>query len=351
MSRWLDRQVSEYDPMMRLIATSEAAFKRHLGWMIKVFPPLFGFSIFLAYFNQYGFYPSFDLFQFSSLLLAAAVVGVVVIGAIVLLLFLPGAVIFQFFLEKPTIKDELRYARPYREEDRTPFAVTLLILPFFLPFMVLATLQLVVLLNDPSSYVTYIKFAPIGVGLLSGLLLQWRFGLPRFAFLNYGFAAYVPLMMVSLFTAYTLFDSASRFEEFLGGAAKWPLLIGVTLVLSGIAALCAATPIGGWSFALHTSVFFAMIIAFYSGTLTTLPEKTIQRLGLGHYTAERLVLDAQYCEAGTRQLLELDERCTLENVAVVWSLGETLVFQRAGHDKQLYQIPSRVVKAIVKAVK
>lgn len=351
MSRWLDRQVSEYDPMMRLIATSEAAFKRHLSWMIKVFPLLFGFSIFLAYFNQYGFYPSFDLFQFSSLLLAAALVGVVVIGAFVLLLLLPGAMIFQLFLENRTIKDELRYARPCREEDQTSFTVTQLILLFFLPFMMLTTLQLVVLLNTPSSYLMYMEFTPIGVGLLSGLLLQWRFGLPRFAFLHYGLAAYVPLVLVSFFTAYTLFNSASRFEEFLGGAAKWPILIGVTLVLSGIAALCAATPIGGWSFALHTSVFFAMIIAFYSGTLTTLPEKTIQRLGLGHYTAEHVVLDAQYCEAGTRQLLELDERCTLENVAVVWSLGETLVFQRAGHDKQLYQIPSRVVKAIVKAVK
>lgn len=217
--------------------------------------------------------------------------------------------------------------------------------------MLLALVQLVVLLNDPASYAMYIKFAPIGVGLLSGLLLQWRFGLPRFAFLRYGFAAYVPLMLVSLFMAYTLSDSASRFDELLGGAAKWPLLVGVTVVLSGIAALCAAAPIGGWSFALHLTAFFAMLIAFYSGTLTTLPEKTIQRLGLGHYTAERLVLDAGYCDGGTRRLFDLGEDCALANLEIVWSLGDTLVFRRRGQDQALYQIPSRVVKAIVKSSK
>lgn len=60
----------------------------------KALPSTLGFGMFLAYFARNHFYPSFDLFQFSSLLLAAACLGFLAIGAFVAALFLPGAWVY-----------------------------------------------------------------------------------------------------------------------------------------------------------------------------------------------------------------------------------------------------------------
>ena len=88
-----------------------------------------------------------------------------------------------------------------------------------------------------------------------------------------------------------------------------------------------------------------MVIAGYSGLLTTLPDKAVKTLGLGNYLAEAILLEPNYCEAPIEQL-PVDNSCVMKDVHVVWSLGETLVLR--SDDNRVIQIPSRFIRAIIK---
>lgn len=90
MQKWKDRPPSE-DAIDVVLRASPAFLKRHGSLLVKGLPPLTGFFIFLLYFYRNHFYPSFDLFQFSSLLLAAACIGFVIVGVVVVTMVLPGA--------------------------------------------------------------------------------------------------------------------------------------------------------------------------------------------------------------------------------------------------------------------
>ncbi|MNF89229.1 hypothetical protein D3C84_717460 [compost metagenome] len=98
---------------------------------------------------------------------------------------------------------------------------------------------------------------------------------------------------------------------------------------------------------LCSSIPLALAITFYSGTLTTMPERVMKGLGLGNYEASEIALDSGYCEKNPPKVLSLDQSCSLKNVQVVWSLGETLVLRL--RDEMQVQIPSRHVKAILRS--
>ncbi|WP_454253387.1 hypothetical protein [Pseudomonas sp. Marseille-Q7302] len=73
MPRWTDQPATDTDAVFDFILKFSSTFlRRHASLLAKVLPPTLGFGMFLAYFARNHFYPSFDLFQFSSLLLAAA---------------------------------------------------------------------------------------------------------------------------------------------------------------------------------------------------------------------------------------------------------------------------------------
>ncbi|MNR59447.1 hypothetical protein D3C85_1807070 [compost metagenome] len=78
-----------------------------------------------------------------------------------------------------------------------------------------------------------------------------------------------------------------------------------------------------------------------------MPERVMKGLGLGNYEASEIALDSGYCEKNPPKVLSLDQSCSLKNVQVVWSLGETLVLRL--RDEMQVQIPSRHVKAILRS--
>ena len=119
MQKWTDQPATDSDDVLDFILAFAGTFlRRHASLIAKVLPPAFGFGIFLAYFARHHFYPSFDLFQFSSLLLAAACLGFGVVGAFVAGLSLPGAWIFHGFLNTRAIKEDITYALPYQGDSR-----------------------------------------------------------------------------------------------------------------------------------------------------------------------------------------------------------------------------------------
>ncbi|SFP15432.1 hypothetical protein [Pseudomonas borbori] len=345
--KWIDRPATDTDWFDLALELSNGFFRRHFSLVAKAAPPLFGFGIFVFYFYRNHFYPSFDLFQFSSLLLAAAAIGFAIIGVLVVPLFLPGPWIFSQFLEHKTIKDKLRDSRPYLDSQRVWWVLKLGCLVYWLPFLACTAGLLTVALLAPKLFVLSIFLMPVLVSLLAGLLVQAAFGLPPFSFLRYLWAADVAVMAVGGFTAFILMQTAPVIEGFDIGMWGWLVFVAVMLIVSLIAAICSFLFIAGWNAALHFSVFFALLIAGYSGVLTTLPEKTVRALGLGNYQADALLLAQSYCDEATLKRLALDEGCALTKVHVVWSLGENLILRT--DDERTMQIPSRFIRAIVKS--
>ncbi|MGM3387268.1 hypothetical protein KXR94_06420 [Stutzerimonas stutzeri] len=343
--KWMDRPAPDEDIFDRALESSSNFLRRHISMILKIAPPLFGFGMFVLYFYRNHFYPSFDLFQFSSLLIAAAAIGFIIIGLLVVLLFLPGPWIFGQFLDLRIIKDELRYSRPYLDHQLGWWALKLGGLVFALPFLTCALGLLSILVLAPPLFTISVLVVPILVTLLFGLIIQAVFMLPKFSFVRYMWAADVGVMVVGVLVTYTLGQSAPIIEGFQIGAWKWVVYVAAVLGVSGIAALCSFAFIAGWNPALHFSAFFAMFIAGYSGLLTTLPDKAVQALGLGNYLAEAVLLEPNYCEAPIEQL-PMDASCVMKDVHIVWSLGETLVLRSA--DNRVVQIPSKFVRAIIK---
>lgn len=343
--RWIDQPASDEDVFDRFLESSSAFLNRHISIILKAGPPLFGFAIFVFYFYRHQFYPSFDLFQFSSLLIAAAAIGFTIIGLLVFALFGPGIWIYHQFLQHKQVKGDLKYSLPYLEVRRGWWVLKLGSLVFWLPFIGCTLGLVAALILAPSLFTLSVVLVPIAVTLLFGLVIQMVFELKPFSFLRYMWAADVGVMIAALLTTFTLGQSAPIIEGLQIGAWKWAIYVAVVLVVPLIAALCAFVFVAGWNAALHFSIFFALLIALYSGLLTTLPEKTVRALGLGNFQAEAILLERDYCDEQVRQL-PLDAACAMNNIHVIWSLGETLILQR--DDGGVVQIPSRFVRAIIK---
>ena len=343
--RWIDQPISDEDVFDRFLELSSTFLNRHISIILKAGPPLFGFAVFVFYFYRHQFYPSFDLFQFSSLLIAAAAIGFTIIGLLVFALFSPGISIYQLFLQHKQVKGDLKYSLPYLEEHRGWWVLKLGSLVFWLPFIACTLGLMAVLILTPPLFPLSVVLVPIAVTLLFGLIIQMVFELKPFSFLRYIWAADVGVMTAGLLTTFTLGQSAPIIEGFQIGVWKWAIYVAVVLVVPLIAALCAFVFVAGWSAALHFSIFFALVIALYNGLLTTLPEKTVRALGLGNFQAEAILLERDYCDEQVKHL-PLDAACAMNNIHVIWSLGETLMLRR--NDGRVIQIPSRFVRAIIK---
>lgn len=344
--RWTDRADDDTDPIERLMAFSSTFLRRHIGWLVKVFPPLFGFAIFVLYFYRNGFYPSFDLFQFSSLLIAAACIGFCFVGILVAALFAPGAWFFHQFLNSKEIKERFRNSRPYDNAKQDNWVLLLGSLAYVLPYLLLGAALFTVTAFSPRDFLKALFVLPIPVSLVFGIVLQQRFKLNAFSFLKYMWAAYIALVCVGGLMAFILVQSYALIDAEHRDAWEWVLLIGIPVVLSIVAGLCSMLHLIGWNPALHFSTFFAVIIGGYSGILTTLPETTVKKLGLGNYEATSIVLAPEYCEGGAQARLALGEGCALDDVHVVWSLGENITLRLA--EKRLVQIPAHFVRAVIR---
>jgi len=350
MTRWLDKPSMDSDEIIDLvIERSQRFFSRYASPVAKFCPPLFGFAIFLLYFNRHGFYPTFDLFQFSSLLLAAAVLGFALVGTYVLLLVVPGAWLHYGFVNSPSIKEELRYIRPANDKQTYRFVGILIGLVYVAPFATSALCVMYVTFAYTSLFQHAMFLVPALITLIAGLLLQKLLELRNYSFLRYMWSAYLPTAIVALFSFLIIRDAATGIDQMDNDLLRACVVYGTPVLISVIAGICAISFVAGWSFTLHFSTFFALLIAFYTGLLTTLPDKTVRAIGLGNYQAERIILDSSYCDSDAQKALKFDNQCSLKNVHVVWLMGDSLLFKRNADDKQLIQVPSRFIKMVIKA--
>ncbi|KTT26494.1 hypothetical protein SB14R_03255 [Pseudomonas oryzihabitans] len=346
MPRWTDQPATDTDAVFDFILEfSGTALRRHASLLAKVLPPTLGFGMFLAYFARNHFYPSFDLFQFSSLLLAAACLGFLTIGAFVAALFLPGAWVYYRFINTPAIKEDITYALPYRTEGRFRKIMLLMTLVFFVPYLLAGFSDAAILFVDPELFVSVSLLAPIPITLLAGVAVQGLFDMCRFSFLKFVWEAYLPTMVVGLFIVWMLAQAYPLVSEWQP-LFKWGALAIAPFIISFVVTMTSMIFIAGWNAALMFSLFFALLLAGYSGVLTTLPETMVKTLGLGNYQAKAIVLDASYCAKEQPKVLPTNEQCMLQDVQVVWSLGEAFVLRLA--DGSTARLPASAIRALVK---
>ncbi|KTT10099.1 hypothetical protein NS2R_19895 [Pseudomonas oryzihabitans] len=347
MPRWTDQPATDTDAVFDFILEfSGTALRRHASLLAKVLPPTLGFGMFLAYFARNHFYPSFDLFQFSSLLLAAACLGFLTIGAFVAALFLPGAWVYYGFINTPAIKEDITYALPYRTEGRFRKIMLLMTLVFFVPYLLAGFSDAAILFVDPELFTSVAFLAPIPITLLAGIAVQGLFDLRRFSFLKFVWQAYLPTMIVGLFIFWMLAQAYPLVSDWQP-LFKWGALAIAPFIISFVVTMTSMVFIAGWNAALMFSLFFALFLAGYSGVLTTLPETMVKTLGLGNYQAKAIVLDASYCAKEQPKVLPTNEQCVLQDMQVIWSLGEAFVLRLA--DGSTARLPASAIRALVKS--
>lgn len=349
MERWSDRPAPETNLIDRFAATSSVFFKRYSVQIAKFAPPSAGFALFLLYFHTNHFYPSFDLLQFSSLLLGAGMVGFLIVGLLMVGLLVPGLVIFHSFIERPEIRGAIiRWLGP-QEVRQLRKAFGLLALIYMGPYSVNSIILSSVLLHCPEHYIKALIAVPVSVCLLFGIAIQLTFKLPRSAFLRFAYCAWVPVMMVGGVAFSVISDTAHFIDGIENGSLKTLAVYLIPLGACLVAAICAAGSFGGLTYAFHFALFFALAIAFYSGTLAGMPDRVVRNLGLGNYEAQNVVLEESYCKGAAPKDIPLTPECELKDVQVVWSMGDIFTF-RLGNTKSTSQIqlPSRFVKAIIR---
>lgn len=352
MEKWSDRPEPEQDPIDRAMAISSTLFEKHATQAVKFAPPAAGFALFLLYFHTNHFYPSFDLLQFMSLLLGAGMVGFAIIAILWIGLLLPGLWIFKGFVNQKQIKERVVEWMNADERRKTRKVLILIFLLYAGPYCT-STLGLthLVLIQFGSPIITTGGISLI-TALLFGVLLQLLIGLPKFSFLRYVYNSWVPIMAINVLALSVMVDSAELINKLEGGKLQQMAIYLVTAGACVVAAVSAMGCFGGLKYSLHFSLFFALMIALYSGVLAGMPERVIQKLGLGNYQAQSILLEADYCTGHELKELPITDGCTLKNVKVVWSLGETMTLRVGSNtEARQVQLPSRFVKAIIRSEK
>lgn len=243
------------------------------------------------------------------------------------------------------IKEDITYAMPYRGEGRFHKIMLLMKLVFFVPYLLAGFSDAAILFVDPELFVSVALLAPIPITLLAGMAVQWLFDLRRFSFLKFVWEAYLPTMVVGLFIFWMLaqaYPLVSDWQPLL----KWGALSIAPFIIAFVTTMTSMLFIAGWKAAMMFSLFFALFLAGYSGVLTTLPETMVKTLGLGNYQAKAIVLDAAYCAKEQPKVLPTTEHCVLQDVQVVWSLGEAFVLRLA--DGSTARLPATAIRALVK---
>lgn len=349
MEKWSDRPASEQDPIDRFAVISSGFFKRYSAQIAKFAPPAAGFVLFLLYFHTNHFYPSFDLLQFSSLLLGAGMIGFFLIGLLMIGLLVPGLVIFHGFVERQEIRSGIIRWVNQDEAMRVRRAFGVMALCYAGPYGLNSLILSTVLLHSPSYYVRALLVVPLLVCLLFGIATQLIVKLPRTAFLRFAYCAWVPVMMTGGVAFWTVSDTAGYIDSIENGTLKMLAFYMIPLGACLVAAICAGGSFGGLTYAIHFALFFALAIALYSGLLAGLPDRVVRNLGLGNYEAQSVALEKSYCEGSLPMNVPLTTECELKDVQVVWSMGDVFTFRISNaKDARQVQLPSRFVKAIVR---
>lgn len=316
-------------------------------------PPAIGFLLFLIYFCQNNFFPSFDVFSLTSLLLAAFIIGLLAYLVLAFGIAAPGYFWFDTFVKDRHVKEDLEYSdkwrvsckdnRNMRDFGRIYFFLPLLFSNLF--FLWVATTSYVD--GALRAFVSIVVPVALCVGAAVELKKIYRFSFGNtakyvlatlFSIFISSVVNIIVIIMVVKAHAGTADDSI---QMFVGVVAT--ILLSVVFFISAIAGLTS------YKYTLFFSALFAILFSLIVGAWATLPKNIVKLLGVGNYVASEVVLTGSACREISNVLREIvDSDCVIKDVKIIWSLGEMHRLEVSRDSSPVVvSIPSSSVSAVL----
>jgi hypothetical protein len=310
---------------------------------------VFGFSIFLVYFVQNGFYPDVDLLGFGSLLLVSAFVGACLTAYLAFGLAVPS-VIWREFYSDADVVTELR-SRLGTDDELRKFYGWALFPGFLVPVSLGVTGSLLLnLLDLPStSRIIILLCVPLLCCAIVTRVAKNKYSLSKSACgksMALAFIAYLVANLVLLLLCFAIFNG----RMFSDGDEGTYLSLAMALVVS--IALQFGMTVGlhlKRSYTFLVGCFVGLMAMTVAGVWLTMPGAVVRNLGIGNYTAESVLIKEEECKRLKSAKYLEGEDCTLRDIHVVWAWAGSYQFRFA--DGRRIRIEKDSVGPIVESAK
>ncbi|WP_313007901.1 hypothetical protein [Stutzerimonas nitrititolerans] len=330
----------------------EYIFKRS-GSLLKFGPLAVGFLIFLIYFCQNNFFPSFDIFSLTSLLLAAFVIGLAAYLVLVFGIAAPGFFWFDTFVKDSRVNEELEYSGTWRSSRRNNENLRILgRVYFFLPllfcnlfFLWVATTRYVD--DDLKAVVSFIVLVFVCLAAAAELRKIYELGFGSIA--KYVMTTFFSIFLSSVVNIVVVLIILKAHAETADESVQILIAVGGTVGLACVFFVSAIAGLTNYKYTIFFSALFAILLSLIAGAWAVLPENIIRILGIGNYPASEVVLNEGACKDMASVLKELvSDDCVINDAKIIWSLGETYRIEMSGDVSQkVISLPSSSVGAIL----
>lgn len=349
MNKENEDPIEDPDIIDRAILKIETLALKH-GKQLCIFaPPAVGFSIFLAYFIKQGFYPSFDILQFTSLLISAFLAGGLLIVSLTILMSIPGFLFREFFKKDSTAMLAIKNSiKPSSEEDFKGKAFSAFRNLLAIPIIIGAIVNFIFLTAFTGDFVKSFFILPFVLSLIFCAIANFLYGLQTRSIAAYFFILGFSVM-ASNFSIISAVDiSSDMINQIEVKEFQYALIFIASIAVAMLVAISCIGSLIGVKYIIYANLAFASAIMLYSGALTNFPDKFIRTLGLGNYKATSIVLAESFCNPAIFKI-EINNNCEIRDAFVIWSLGDytLLRLESKGGGTYKFQIHNQYIKAFV----
>lgn len=344
----MHQQNIDEDSIDRFLEKLDSLFKKY-GWkMIVSAPPVIGFLLFFTYFTRNKFYPSFDIIQFSSLLLSAFLIVALTIGALISIMSAPALIFKYLFFESKAAKSSFRKKVYLMVNIEGSSSIRMLASIIASPAILGALLCFGSMILYGDYFVIIFFTIPILVGITSTIESKIRNNLCRDLSLNLFFTTSFSIMIGNL-SILTFIEAIIPSIKLLGDDTMQSvalLLIAMAIILT-INFSCLVG-LAGAKYALYINSIVAVTVLFYSGFATSLPETIVKKLDIGNYKALSIAFKKDFCSPRIMQL-DIKEDCTIDEAHIIWSMGDIYFFTKESKQGGTYtfRVPKENIKTII----
>ncbi|MCR4511109.1 hypothetical protein NUV66_17530 [Pseudomonas sp. 32.2.56] len=349
MNKENEGAADDTDFIDRTILRIETLALKYGKQLCAIAPPAVGFSIFLAYFIKQGFYPSFDILQFTSLLISAFLTGGILIIALTLIMSIPGFAFRGFFRQDKDPMIEIKASfNSTPEDDHSKRALSIYRTLIAIPILAGAVTNYLGLLLFTEEFSKNFFLAPILIPLISCALANYFYDLKSQSVISYFFVLAISITMSNLAIISTIDISSDLINQIKAEELQYIVILIAYIAVATLITISCIGAFAGYKYVIYANLAFSSAIMFYSGALSNFPDEFIKKLGLGNYTATSIILEKDFCEPAIFKI-EINNNCELRDAFVIWSLGEYTVFRVKSEAGGTYkfQVQNKFIKAIV----
>lgn len=344
----MHQQNIDEDAIDRFLEKLDSLFKRH-GWKIIIStPPVIGFLIFFTYFTRNKFYPSFDILQFSSLLLSAFLLVALIIGALVVIMTAPSFLFKFVFFESKVAKENFRKKIYIMSDIENSNAFGMLVRIIAQPIILGALAFYLSILLATKYYIATFIAIPIIISIVSPLesILQNR--LSKKIYLPLCFTLLIAITLGNLSILMFIATTYENIKILGDDTVQSIVFLIITAIITLTISFSCFVALAGIRYSLYMNALVAIFILFYSGFASSLPETVMEKLDIGNYKAVSVALKKDFCEPKIFKL-DINEDCTISDPYVTWSMGDIYFIKKESKQGGTYtlKIPKENVRAIV----